>query len=100
MPNIIDLPTSDHLLQDIEQQEMSNMLSTQAGFGASQMTPADKISPKKYVIFFKVNVLRERIEIFVSFMLKIFSELEIVISSVVVLELICVRDLSFFLCVG
>ena len=42
MPNIIDPPTNDYLLQDIEQQEMSDMLSTQAGFGVSQMTPADE----------------------------------------------------------
>ena len=30
--NIIDPPTNDHLLQDIEHQELSSMLSTQVGF--------------------------------------------------------------------
>ena len=53
MPNIIDPPTNDHLLTDIEQQEMNDMLSTQAGFGVTQMAPADEGIPEEVCQFFQ-----------------------------------------------
>ena len=38
IPNIIDPPTNDDLLEQLEQQKFKNMLSTQVGFGVTEMT--------------------------------------------------------------
>ena len=45
IPNIIDPPTNDHLLQDIEHQELSDMINNQVGFGVTQMTLSDESIP-------------------------------------------------------
>ena len=45
--NIIDPPTNDLFYQDIEQQELTDMLSTQVGFGDTQISPADENIPEE-----------------------------------------------------
>ena len=73
--NIIDSPANDHLLEQLEQQEISSMLdqNTQRGFGVTQMTLADAILPDDFGNFFKMNNLGVQTEIFVKLMFKIFT---------------------------
>ena len=44
-PNIIEPDKNDQFLRDIEQQELTDMLSTQAGLGLSQMPSTPPPSP-------------------------------------------------------
>ena len=53
IPNIIDPPTNDHLLQDIEHQELSDMSSSQVGFGVTRRHPADHNIPYEIRQFFR-----------------------------------------------
>ena len=53
IPNIIDPTKNEQLLQDIEHQELSDMLSSQVGFGVTQITPADESIPKELCDFFR-----------------------------------------------
>ena len=45
IPNIIKPPTNDHLLEQLEHEEIQSMLeqNTQRGFGVTQMTSTDSI---------------------------------------------------------
>ena len=52
IPNIIDPTENDQFLQDIEHQELSDMLSTQVGFGVTQITPANENIPHEIRQFF------------------------------------------------
>ena len=52
-PNIIDPTENDQLLQHIEHQELSDILSTQVGFGITQITPADENIPHEIHQFFR-----------------------------------------------
>ena len=49
IPNIIDPPTNDNLLEQLEQQEVQCILdqNTQHGFGVTQITLTDATSPNK-----------------------------------------------------
>ena len=53
IPNI-DPPANDHLLEQLEHEEIKSMLeqNTQVRFGVTQITPANKNTPKNDVIFF------------------------------------------------
>ena len=53
IPNIIDPPTNDHLLEQIEQQEFKDMLSSQVGFGVTQLTPSNENIPEEVRDFFQ-----------------------------------------------
>ena len=85
IPNIIDPPTNDHLLQNIEHQELSDMLSSQVGFGVTQMTPAMKIYLTKFVNFFEMNNHGEPTIIFDKFTSKTFNAFVILKPTTVVL---------------
>ena len=54
IPNIIDPPANDHLLEQIENQEIETMFNqnTQVGFGITQMTSADENIPQEIQQFF------------------------------------------------
>ena len=53
-PNIIDPPANDHLLEQLENEEIQSMLyqNTQVGFGITQMTSADATLPYEIQRFF------------------------------------------------
>ena len=53
-PNIIDPPANDHLLEQIENEEIQTMFdqNTQVGFGITQMTSADATLPDEIQQFF------------------------------------------------
>ena len=65
--NIIKPTENDQFLQDIEHQELSDMLSTQVGFGVMQITPADEKIPEELRDFFEMNNHGEQTEIFDKF---------------------------------
>ena len=54
IPNIIDPPANDHLLDQIENHEIETMFNqnTQVGFGITQMTSADTTLPDEIQQFF------------------------------------------------
>ena len=54
IPNIIDPPANDHLLEQIENQEIETIFkqNTQVGFGITQMTSADENIPQEIQQFF------------------------------------------------
>ena len=74
-PNIIEPPANDHLLEQLENQEIESMFNqnTQVGFGITQMTSTDENIPHEIQQFFR----DEQIEIFAKFMSKIFLEFAI-----------------------
>ena len=47
IPNIVDPTENEQFLQDIQQQEMQDMFSSQFGHGLTQMTPADENIPQE-----------------------------------------------------
>ena len=49
IPNVIDPPTNDHLLEQLEQQEIQSILdeNTQRGFGVTDITPPDTTLPNE-----------------------------------------------------
>ena len=55
IPNIIDPPANDHLLEQLENQEIQSMFeqNTQRGFGITQMTAADTALPDEIQQFFR-----------------------------------------------
>ena len=55
IPNIIDPPANDHLLEQLENQEIESMFeqNTQRGFGITQMTTADTTLPDEIQQFFR-----------------------------------------------
>ena len=55
LPNIIDPPANDHLLEQLENQEIQSMFeqNTQRGFGIFQMTAADTTLPDEIQQFFR-----------------------------------------------
>ena len=79
IPNIIDPPANDHLLEQLENQEIESMFeqNTQRGFGITQMTAADENVPHEIQQFLEMNDLGEQTEIFAKFMSKIFLEFAI-----------------------
>ena len=54
-PNIIDPPANDHLLEQIENEEIQTMFdqNSQVGFGITQMTAADTPLPDEIQQFFR-----------------------------------------------
>ena len=54
IPNIIEPLTNDHLLEQLEHEEIQSMLeqNTQSGFGVTQMTSTDSILPGEVRQFF------------------------------------------------
>ena len=89
IPNIIDPPTNDNLLQDIEHQELSDMINSQEGFGVTQMTPTDATLPDEVRQFFlEMSNLGAQTEIFDKFISKIFLVFAILKPSTVVPEFI------------
>ena len=54
-PNIIEPPVNDHLLEQLENQEIESMFeqNTQRGFGITQMTAADTTLPDEIQQFFR-----------------------------------------------
>ena len=77
-PNIIEPPVNDHLLEQLENQEIESMFeqNSQVGFGITQMTAADENIPR-FNNFLEMNDLGEQIEIFAKSMSKIFLEFAI-----------------------
>ena len=53
IPNIINPPINDNLLQDIEHQELSDMINSQVGFGVTQMSSTDENIPYEIRQFFR-----------------------------------------------
>ena len=55
IPNIIDPPTNDHLLEQFEHEEIKSMFdqNTQCGIGVTQMTPTDAILSNEVRQFFQ-----------------------------------------------
>ena len=55
IPNIIDPPANDHLLEQLENQEIQTSLeqNSQVGFGITQMTAADENIPHEIQQFFR-----------------------------------------------
>ena len=55
IPNIIDPPANDYLLEQLENQEIESMFeqNTQRGFGITQMTAADENIPHEIQQFFR-----------------------------------------------
>ena len=55
IPNIINPPANDQLLEQLERQEIKSMFdqNTQRGFGVTQMTPTDAILPDEVWQFFQ-----------------------------------------------
>ena len=53
IPNIIDPTENEQFFQDIQQQELTDMFSSQFGQGLTQMTPADENIPQKLCDFFR-----------------------------------------------
>ena len=55
IPDIIDPPANDHLLEQLENQEIESMFeqNTQRGFGITQMTAADENIPHEIQQFFR-----------------------------------------------
>ena len=53
IPKSIDPTENEQFLQDIEHQELSDMLSTQVGFGITQITPTDENIPQELRQFFR-----------------------------------------------
>ena len=55
IPNIIEPPTDDHLLEQLEHEEIQSMLeqNSQRGFGVTQMTSTDTILPDEVRQFFR-----------------------------------------------
>ena len=55
IPNIIDPPVNDHLLEQLENQEIQTMFeqNTQRGFGITQVTSADATLPDEMQRFFR-----------------------------------------------
>ena len=47
IPNIIDPTENDEFLSDIQQRELTDMFSSQFGYGVTQTTPADKNIPQE-----------------------------------------------------
>ena len=54
-PNIIEPPVNDHLLEQLENQEIESMFeqNTQRGFGITQMTSTDENIPHEIQQFFR-----------------------------------------------
>ena len=53
IPNIIDPTENDEFLSDIEKQELTDMFSSQFGYGVTQTTPADENVPQELRDFFR-----------------------------------------------
>ena len=55
IPSIIEPPTNDHLLEQLEHEEFESMLeqNTQHGFQVTQMSSTDAIVPNEVHIFFR-----------------------------------------------
>ena len=53
IPNIIEPTKNDEFLSDIQQQEQTNMFSSQFGYGVTQTTPADENIPQELRDFFR-----------------------------------------------
>ena len=53
IPNIIDPTENEQFLQDIQQQELTDMFSSQFGHGLTQMTPANENVPQELRDFFR-----------------------------------------------
>ena len=55
IPNIIKPPANDHLLEQLEHEEIQSMLeqNTQGGFGVTEMTSTDAILPGEVRQFFQ-----------------------------------------------
>ena len=72
-PNIIEPPANDHLLEQLEHEEILSMLeqNNQVSFGVTQMSSTDLT---KYDNFFEKSDLGAQTEIFDKFMSKIFLE--------------------------
>ena len=79
IPNIIDPPANDHLLEQLENQEIQSMLNqnNQVGVGVTQMTSADATLPDEIQRFLQMNNLGEQTEISAKSMSKIFLEFAI-----------------------
>ena len=52
-PNIVEPTENDQFLSDIEQQELTDMFSSQFGYGVTQTTPADENIPQELRDFFR-----------------------------------------------
>ena len=52
-PNIVQPTENDQFLSDIEQQELTDMFSSQFGYGVTQTTPADENIPQELRDFFR-----------------------------------------------
>ena len=54
IPNIIEPPANDYLLEQLEHEEFESMLeqNTQPGFGVTQMSSTDAILPDEVCQFF------------------------------------------------
>ena len=74
IPNIIDPPANDHLLEQLENQEIESMFeqNTQRGFGITQMTEQIRPYLMRYNNFLEMNDLGEQTEIFGKSTSKIF----------------------------
>ena len=57
VPDIIEPPANDYLLEQLEHEEIQSMLeqNTQRGFGVTQMTSTDAILPDEFVNFFEMS---------------------------------------------
>ena len=79
IPNIIDPPANDHLLEQLENQEIQSMFeqNTQRGFGITQIRQQIRPYLMRYNNFLEMNDLGEQTEIFAKFMSKIFLEFAI-----------------------
>ena len=53
IPNIIDPTENEQFLQNIQQQELTDMFSNQFGYGLTQATPADENIPQELRDFFR-----------------------------------------------
>ena len=53
IPNIIDPTENEQFLQDIQQQELTDMFSSQFGHGLTQMIPANENIPQELRDFFR-----------------------------------------------
>ena len=55
IPNIIEPPANDHLLEQLEHEEIQSMLeqNTQRGFGVTQMSSTDATLPDEVRQFFR-----------------------------------------------
>ena len=88
IPNIIEPPANDHLLEQLENHEIQTSLeqNSQVGFGITQMTSTDENIPHEIQHFSEMNGLGARIEIFAKSISKIFLEFAIQKPSTVVPE--------------